>query len=196
MISDRCGWLCASSRGDPPLVDQGLDEGVVLGDLGQLAVAQQIAARVADMDQPKAVAREQDCGERGAHALEVGLHLDLRGDGRVAGVHRGVELGEQVAAGLVVVEVGQRGDHQLGGDLAGGVAAHPVGQRQQAAHRRTPSLRCWRAPGRDRCGLHSAGPESRAQLDYRFADPHRRANRNSYRRRHLRPVKVSAVGRS
>ncbi len=40
-------------------------------------------------------------------------------------------LAEQVAAGLVVVEVGQRGDHQLRGDLAGGVAAHAVGQRQQ-----------------------------------------------------------------
>ena len=49
----------------------------------------------------------------------------------VAGAHRVVELGQQIAAGLVVVEVGQRGDHQLGGHLAGGVTAHAVGQRQQ-----------------------------------------------------------------
>ena len=46
-------------------------------------------------------------------------------------VHRGVELAQQVAAGLVVVEMGQRGDHQLRGHLAGGVAAHAVGERQQ-----------------------------------------------------------------
>ena len=41
-------------------------------------------------------------------------------------------LAQQVAAGLVVVEVSQRGDHQLGGHFAGGVAAHAVGQGQQS----------------------------------------------------------------
>ena len=117
--------------GDAALVDEGLHEGVVLGDLRQLPVAQQIAAGVADVDEPKSVAREQDCGQRGAHALELGLQLDVRGDGRVAFVDRVVELAQQVAAGLVVVEVGQRGDHQLGGHLAGGVPAHAVGQREQ-----------------------------------------------------------------
>ena len=61
-----------------------------------------------------------------------GSALDVCGDRRVALVHRRVELAEQVAAGLVVVEVCQRGDHQLGGDLAGGVAAHAVGERQQS----------------------------------------------------------------
>ena len=44
---------------------------------------------------------------------------------------RGVELAQQIAARLVVVEVGQRGDHQLGGDFTGGVTAHPVGEREQ-----------------------------------------------------------------
>ena len=83
------------------------------------------------MDQAKPVAREQDCRQRGAHALELGVGLDVRGDGRVAFPHRGVELAQQVATGLVVVEVSQRGDHQLGGDFAGGVAAHSVGQGQQ-----------------------------------------------------------------
>ena len=34
-------------------------------------------------------------------------------------------------AGLVVVEVCQRGDHQLGGHLAGRVPAHAVGQGEQ-----------------------------------------------------------------
>ncbi len=118
--------------GDPALVDQGLDERVVLGDLGQLTVAQQIPARVADVDQAKSVAREQDCGERGAHAFQFGFHLHVRGDRRVALVHRVVQLAQQVATGLVVIEVGQRGDHQLGGHLTGGVTTHAVGQRQQA----------------------------------------------------------------
>ncbi len=117
--------------GDATLVDEGLDERVVLGDLGQFAVAQQIAAGVANVDQAESVAREQDRGQRGAHALEFGLGIHVGGDGRVALVHSVVEFGEQIATGLVVVEVGQRGDHELGGHLAGGVPAHPVGQGQQ-----------------------------------------------------------------
>src|SRR3981189_543997 len=56
----------------------------------------------------------------------------MRGDRGVSFTDRGVELGEQVAARLVVVEMGQRGDHQLGGDLACGVAAHPVGEREKS----------------------------------------------------------------
>jgi hypothetical protein len=115
-------------RGDPAFVDQGLDEGVVLGDLGELAVAQQVAARVTDVHQPEPIAREQDCGECGSHALEVGLHFDLRGDGRVAGVYRGLELAQQIATGLIVIEMGQCGDYQLRRHLAGRVATHPVGQ--------------------------------------------------------------------
>ena len=118
--------------GDPPLVDQGLDERVVLGDLREFAVAQQIAPRVADVDHSNPIARKQDCGQCGAHTFEVGLHLHLGGDCRVTGMHGGVELGEQVAAGLVIVEVGQRGNHQLRRDFTGGVAAHPVGERQQS----------------------------------------------------------------
>ena len=117
--------------GDASLVDEGLDERVVLGDLGELAVAQQVAAGVADVDQPKLVAREQDCGQRGAHAVELGVGFDVRGDGGVALVDRGVERVEQVTAGLVVVEVSQRGDDELAGHLTRGMAAHAVGQREQ-----------------------------------------------------------------
>ncbi|SON59782.1 hypothetical protein MSIMFI_01267 [Mycobacterium simulans] len=84
------------------------------------------------MHQTEPVAGEQDRGERGPHSFKVGFHFDLRGDSRVAGSDRGVKLGQQIAAGLVVIEMGQRGDHQLGGHLAGCVAAHAVGQGQQA----------------------------------------------------------------
>ena len=42
-----------------------------------------------------------------------------------------LELAEEIAAGFVVVEMGECGDHQLRSHFAGGVAAHPIGQRQQ-----------------------------------------------------------------
>ncbi len=117
--------------GDPALVDQGLHEGVVLGDLGQFPVAQQVAAGVADVHQAEPVAGEQDGRQRGAHALQLGLGLDLRGDRGIALMDRGVELGQQIPAGLVLVEVCQTGDDELRGDLTGGVATHAVGQREQ-----------------------------------------------------------------
>ncbi|CAM2964381.1 hypothetical protein RHDE110596_09325 [Prescottella defluvii] len=117
--------------GDPALVDEGLDERVVAGDLGELVVAQQVGAGVADVHEPEPAAREQDRGEGGAHALELGILLDVVGDGRVALVGGGVELAEQVLAGLVVVEVRQRRDHQLRCDLTGRVPAHAVGEREQ-----------------------------------------------------------------
>ena len=46
-------------------------------------------------------------------------------------MHSLVQLAQQIAAGLVVVEVREMGDHQLGGDFAGGVTPHAVGERQQ-----------------------------------------------------------------
>jgi hypothetical protein len=118
--------------GDSAVVDQRLDERVVFGDLRQLAVAHQVAPRVTDVGHPNPVACEEDCGQGGAHPLEVGFHFDLRCDRRIAGVDRGVELGEQVAAGLVVVEVGECGNDQLRSHFTGGVPAHTVGERQQS----------------------------------------------------------------
>ena len=41
----------------------------------------------------------------------------------------------QLARGHVVVETGQRGDSHGAGDLTGGVAAHAVGDREQARSR-------------------------------------------------------------
>ncbi|CAA0124228.1 Uncharacterised protein [Mycolicibacterium vanbaalenii] len=99
--------------GDAALVDQGLYERVVLGDLGELAVTQHVAAGVADMHQAEPVAREQDGRQRGAHAVEIRVGLDVRGDRRVAFPDSVAEFAQQVAAGLVVVEVGQGGDDQL-----------------------------------------------------------------------------------
>ena len=46
-------------------------------------------------------------------------------------VYRGVEFGQQIATGFVVVEVGQRGNYQLRSDFTGRVPTHAVGKRQQ-----------------------------------------------------------------
>ena len=118
-------------RGDPTLVDEGLDEGVVLGDLRQFAIAQQIPAGVTDVNQAEPVTGEEDRSERGPHPIEVGVQVDLLRDSRIAFVHGIFELAEQVAAGFVVVEVRQRRDNQLRRHLTGSVSAHAVGEGQQ-----------------------------------------------------------------
>ena len=53
----------------PAGVDERLDVGVVVGDLGQRATAQQVRPRVADVDQPDLDAGEAQRGERGAHPV-------------------------------------------------------------------------------------------------------------------------------
>src|SRR4029078_7159817 len=60
-----------------------------------------------------------------------GIGFDVCGDSRIALPDRGVELPEQIAARVVVVEVRQRGDHKLAVHFACGMPAHPVGQREQ-----------------------------------------------------------------
>src|SRR5690606_24679604 len=66
----------------------GLDEGVVVGDLGEFAAAQQVGARVADVGQ----------GEPGAgpqHGRQGGAHVVVRGGGVVE--HRVPRVGGRVA---------------------------------------------------------------------------------------------------
>ena len=54
----RCGWTRAVLLGDPPLVDEGLHERLVLGDSLDLAVANRYARLSADVDESEAVAVE------------------------------------------------------------------------------------------------------------------------------------------
>ena len=82
------------------------------------------------MDKPKAIAGEQYRREGGSHSVEFGIKLDMFGDRRVAFVHSRFQLAQQIAARLVVIEMRQGGNHQLGGYFASRMTAHPVGERQ------------------------------------------------------------------
>ena len=139
--------------GDAALVD-GVWTKVSSGDLVQFTVAQQIATRVADMDQrPSRLPANRIAVNVVPMPTEFGLGgIDVGGDGRVALVHRVVEFGQQIAAGLVVVEVGQGGDHEL--EATSPAACPPIrpARGQRAADRHRPSPRCWRAPGRGHRG--------------------------------------------
>ncbi|CAM5628091.1 hypothetical protein SGLAM104S_01541 [Streptomyces glaucescens] len=126
--------------GDPALVDQPLHPGVVLGDLGEDAVAQQVGARVADVHQAEPLAGPQQGGERGAHALQGRVLLDHLPQLVVGPLHGHAERGEHVGAGDVVVEGDDGGDRLGGGDLAGGGAAHAVGDGEQPGARVTRVL--------------------------------------------------------
>ena len=84
-----------------------------------------------DVQQPEAVAGEQQCGEGGAHAVEGCVAVDHVAQMRV-GTNGGLaQGGQQVGAGGVLVEGRERGDSDRAGDLSGGVPAHPVGDREQ-----------------------------------------------------------------
>ena len=120
---------------DPALVDQRLHQGVVVGDLVELALPEQVTARVADMAHRGVPVRPEQRGQRGAHALDRRVgddHLLQPGVGR--GDRRG-QLGQHVAAGRLGVEFRHRGDGQRAGHLARGMSAHPVRDREQARSR-------------------------------------------------------------
>ena len=132
MRTERCGWCSASSGGDPALVDERLDEGVVLGDLGEDAVAQQVGARVADVRQRQPVAGAQQRGDRRPHAGELGLLLDPVEELVVGGADRAPRCVERVV-GAVRLAV-QGASSPIASEEAtspAGVPAHAVGDDEQ-----------------------------------------------------------------
>ena len=83
---------------------------------------------------------EQDRGEGAAHALQLWVLVHVGGDALVALIHRAFQHGDQAAALIRLVQErgiqGAQGVHQeAAGHLAGRVATHAVGQRQQARAR-------------------------------------------------------------
>ena len=134
--------------GDPALVDQQLHVGVVPGDLDELAVPQQVGPGVADVHHAELAATEEQAGQRRAHALHGRVGLDRVADllvGRVDGQPQGVDRG---VARHVVVQMGQRADDDVAGDVAGGHAAHAVrdGEQPRARRTRSPGFRAGSGP--------------------------------------------------
>ena len=120
--------------GDPALVDQALHERVVLGELRQRAVAQEVAAAVADVREADPVAVEERRRDRRAGAVELGLLLDELGDPVVRPVDGAGEGLEQVR-GRRAVEPAERLHGGAAGHVAAGRAAHAVGDDQQVLAR-------------------------------------------------------------
>jgi hypothetical protein len=118
--------------GDAALVDQPLHERVVGGELAHLAVAQQVGAGVADVGQAHLVAAvEHDRGDRRAHALDARVLLDDLAEPVVGPLHRARQRGEHVVGVVAAVQPAHRLHGDRGGEVAGGRAAHAVGDHQQ-----------------------------------------------------------------
>ena len=112
---------------DAPLVDEHLDVRVVLGDLGELALAQLVRPRVADVHHAQLRAGEQHGRQRGTHAFQGRVGVDGVADllvRRLDGSPQGVD---HRAARYVLVQWRHRRDHDVARHVAGGHAAHPVG---------------------------------------------------------------------
>ena len=116
---------------DPTLVDQHLDVGVVLGDLRELAVAQHVGPRVADVHHADLAAGEQHGGQRGAHALELRVGVDGVAQLLVGGADGAAQRVDEGVTGDVLVERGHGADDDVAGDVTGGHAAHAVGDGEQ-----------------------------------------------------------------
>ena len=87
---------------DPALVDEALDEGVVAGELADLAVAEEVRAGVADVPHAEPAAVEEREGGRRAGAAERRVLVDQLSDPVVRAVQGVVDQGQQVAvAGLL-----------------------------------------------------------------------------------------------
>jgi hypothetical protein len=117
--------------GDLALVDQRLDERVVVRDLEELAVAEPVGARVADVAERGVPVRPEQGGQRGAHALDRGIGDDQFLQPQVGRGDRVGERADQVGPEAPRVERGDRGDGGGAGHLTGRVAAHAVGDREQ-----------------------------------------------------------------
>ena len=129
------------------LADLGQDGAhrVVGGDLLELAVAEQVAAAVADVDDERPRPDDVDHRHRRAHALHFGVLGDDGLDAFLAGLERFFEMVFEIllgvffeaeAPGEAVEDVGRDlVDGDGAGPLAFGLAAHAVGDDQQLALR-------------------------------------------------------------
>jgi hypothetical protein len=119
-------------RREHALVDQRLHVRVVLGDLGQLAVAYQIAAAVTHVERGHPLAGQQQRRDRRAHAV-AGVVVGDGGLDALVGRRQGRDQVLQRLAGVGhVVDHAQRPDQDVAGQLAGGQPAHAVRDHEEA----------------------------------------------------------------
>ena len=122
------GLLAGEAAG----LDEVLHEGVVGGDLGELAVAQEVGARVADVDHGELVAGPHNGDAGGAQARQLGAGGGAGDQVGVGCLHGVAQQAEQIA-GLVGVGIERYEvvDGDGGGDVAAGGPAHAVAQDHQ-----------------------------------------------------------------
>ena len=123
--------------GDPALVDEGLHEGVVVGELAELAVAEEVRAGVAHVAHADSVvAVEEREGGRRAGPAEGRVLVDQLGDPVVGPLQRAADQAEEVGLADLgrrrrLVELAQLRDRRAGRDVTAGRAAHAVAHDDQ-----------------------------------------------------------------
>ena len=115
-------------RSDLAAVHQVLNKRVIGGDLGQGVAAQEIGARVADVDHGELVSRTHERDAGCPQSSELGVLLGALGKFLVR-VHEGIaKRGEKSLSGVGVgIEGNQVSDGNRGSDIAACGAAHSVG---------------------------------------------------------------------
>ena len=107
--------------------------GMVARDLAKGAVAQDVGAAIADVDEEGARPDEDDGHASGAHAAVVGVVAGVAIDGDIGLADSAGQGGEGVVVGRFVVFVADGVDADVAGDLAGGIAAHAVADDEERA---------------------------------------------------------------
>ena len=118
---------------EPALIDEALDEGVVHADLLEFAVPQPVRAGVANMGEVQLALGQQEGGDRGPHAGQLGIDVDEFGEQRVGGLDLVGKDGAGVAVVVVAVEM-EHVQHRGGrSDITAGVSAHAIGDDGEVA---------------------------------------------------------------
>ncbi len=143
---DVAAWVDACFvAADVALGDELLHVAVVDRDLAETLVTQEIGARVADVGESEdlfaeGVSHDRERGDGGAHAVRVGVADRLVEDLVVGGADGGDDFVDGVFC-VVGEQFAHAFDSESAGDLAGLVAAHAVGDDEQACRRRGGGLR-------------------------------------------------------
>src|SRR5579883_148195 len=114
-------------------LDQAADVGMVAGEAGNGASANQVEPAVTDVRHVEAVVVERERGASGAHAVELGVGFGVAADAGVGFLKPFQERGAGVPGGVVVINVLDGLDGEAAGFLAAFVSTHPVGDEGQSS---------------------------------------------------------------